>query len=158
MDSEGGKTGAAGVPAGWYGDPAGHLRWWDGRAWGPAAPAPNPTLPSTTPAALAHLGCVLGGVVPLVVYLTANKADRFTRTHAAEALNMQLTLLCVWVPVVILASVLIVVTHSPVGFLALWLLAVAGFVLNLVWGIRAAGRARRWQPWRYPVRIGFVRG
>jgi Protein of unknown function (DUF2510) len=38
------NTGGAGIPAGWYTDPAGsgHLRWWDGSAW-TAHLAPQPT-------------------------------------------------------------------------------------------------------------------
>lgn len=35
-------------PAGWYQDPQGVTRWWDGTVWGEAAPPP---LPTSSPAA-----------------------------------------------------------------------------------------------------------
>ena len=30
-------------PAGWYPDPTGQVRYWDGRTWGPRAPRSRPT-------------------------------------------------------------------------------------------------------------------
>ncbi|MCA0331632.1 MAG: DUF805 domain-containing protein [Actinobacteria bacterium] len=44
------------VPAGWYPDPSvpGQLRYWDGRAWGPAAPTPPPPPAASAPFAPPH--------------------------------------------------------------------------------------------------------
>ena len=81
-------TGVRGFPVpGWYADADGVARWWDGGAWGPAAP---PRAEHSL-AVISHLGWIAGGfIVSLAIRLTADKRDEFTGHHASEALNLQL--------------------------------------------------------------------
>lgn len=81
----------AGPPPGWYVDPSGGSRWWDGTGWGPTAPdrPGGGGSNSRTLATLAHLGAVFGSfVVPLVIYLSADPRDRYVRHHAREGLGV----------------------------------------------------------------------
>ena len=151
-------------------DPTGAWRWWDGRAWGAAAamaPTTNRTL-----AVLSHLGSLLGGfLVPLIIYLTADKRDRYLRHHAAEGLNFQLTLL-VGVGVAFLAmfgafalGALGASSGEGAGFAAffggfflVWLLIMVLSFGGMVLGIVGAVRANQGVWWRYPVCIRFVKG
>lgn len=163
-------------PPGWYPDAYG-LRWWDGAAWGayapPAAPghAPYPfggwseEESGKTAAIFAHLGCVFGGfLLPLVIYLTQKDQNRFTRHHAAEALNFQLTLIVGWVGVVAVAFgglLLWGATSDSTDFpwplilvvVAIALVGVSTWVFSIIGAIKAS--QKEW--WTYPIRIRFVR-
>ena len=106
-----------------------------------------------------HLGLVLGGfVVPLVLHLSSDERDRFTRSHTAEALNYHLTLLCLFIPLIGIDFALTIAIESPAGILAGYALILAGWVVSLIWSIKAAIHAGRGQQWRYPLRIPFVHG
>ena len=157
------------TPPGWYVDPTGAWRWWDGSTWGLAAAAPPS--PNRSLAVLSHLGSVLGGfLLPLVIYLTADRRDRFLRHHAAEGLNFQLTLLLgVGLAVVAMfgAFFLGILGASGGGtgafaffggFFVVWLLIMALSFGGIVLGILGAVRANQGVWWRYPVCIRFVRG
>src|SRR5262245_21251917 len=103
MDDAGASTAAGRPPPGWYPDPHGQVRWWDGHGWtdqtqltpgaaGPGMAMYGPGGPNKTLATVAHLGGLVGGfVTPLVVYLIDGGKDRFVRHNAAEALNFQIT-------------------------------------------------------------------
>jgi len=66
------------IQPGWYPDPgSGHLRWWDGRYWGPFH-GPSPANPRST-AALAHYLGILGLLGPLNIMLTNSSNDPFVR-------------------------------------------------------------------------------
>lgn len=99
-----------------------------------------------------------GFVVPLVLHLSSDERDRFTRSHTAEALNYQLTVLCLFIPVIVISFVLTIAVESPAGILAGDALILAGSVVSLIWSIKAAVCAGRGQEWRYPLRIPFVHG
>lgn len=55
------------VPAGWYDDGHGVMRWWDGQQWGPAQPAPLPVRHKFSGVAIA--GFVLA-VVSVLLFVT----------------------------------------------------------------------------------------
>jgi uncharacterized Tic20 family protein len=146
-------------------------RWWDGTAWGQAAPpapgagVPGPLAPGTamvvggvsdqtSTAALAHALGVIGVLVPcfgwvgpLIVYLTAKPEQPFVRHHAAEELNFQLTLVIAYVVSFVLMFVCI-------GFVT----AVVVWIMNLVFPIIAAVAANRGEWYRYPINIRMVSG
>jgi uncharacterized Tic20 family protein len=134
-------------PPGWYPDPLGQLRWWDGRAWGVAAPPASSTDPKTM-AMLAHaLGIATGFIGPLVIYLTTGKQDPFVRHHSSEALNFQITLLIAMIASAALLCLL-------VGFLLVFIVPIVAIVLEIQ-GTLAASRGE-W--WRYPINIRMVSG
>jgi uncharacterized Tic20 family protein len=157
-------------PAGWYSDPTGQLRWWDGSGWTAAAASRPGSGGGTSPKTmgmLAHLGGLVGGwLVPLIVYLVDGGKDRFVRHNASEGLNFQLTLL--------IANLVFLVPFFAI-FLVPFLgatgagLAVGGFIVyfvasfgllgvNLGFSIMGMVKASRGEWWEYPVRIRFVKG
>jgi uncharacterized protein len=126
-------------------------------------------------AVMAHVGALLAGfLVPLVIYASAK--DQFTRRHAAEALNWQLTLLGIIVifmvpfmampfafPLLATSS-----TEDPgvffgafagffAGMFALMGLMLVIMVVNLIFVITATMRASRREDYRYPLTIRLVK-
>lgn len=153
-----GDTGKA-VPPGWYPDPTGQTRWWDGTQWGQAAAQtpmatgqpqmgqPGGGDPMGT-AMLAHvLGIVAGFVGPLIIYLMYNDKDPFVRHHAAEALNFQITLFIAYMVSALLMIVIIGILLLPVVMVG-----------AIVFGIQGAMAAKRGEWWVYPVNIRMVSG
>ncbi|WP_372443460.1 DUF4870 domain-containing protein [Rhabdothermincola sediminis] len=144
-------------PPGWYPDPTGQLRWWDGQQWGQAAqpgPSPAPT-PATgsggdpkTLAMLSHLLAIFAGfLAPLVIYLVNGERDPFIRHHSAESLNFQITLFIAYVVCFVLMFVLI----GFVLFFVVW-------IASLVFMIQATIAANRGEWYRYPINIRMVPG
>ena len=165
----------AGAPPGWYADPVGVLRWWDGQHWGPAAGELPPAGPFTAPpnktlAILSHLGPVLGGfILPLVIYLAADRNDRYVHHHASEGLNFQLTFMIAWFAGFALVFVgfsgLAATSASGgggavlgVGFFGLFFGMFALMALSWVFAIIGAIQASKGTWWRYPICIRFVKG
>lgn len=161
-------------PPGWYPDGA-HLRWWDGRHWGPFAPVGPPgtgmSLQSEeergrSMAVISHLGFVAGFILPLILYLLEKgKPDRnrFVCHHACEALNFTITFMIVWVGsfvVMIVTSSLAIGTGDTQSFpwpFAVFFPVMFGFMgLNYLFGILGMVRANRGVWWRYPINIRFV--
>ena len=139
-------------PPGWYPDPQGVNRWWDGTQWGEAAtPAPVASSSTSDPKSMAVLAQVLGiltGLIgPLIIYLVNGEKDPYVRHHSSEALNFQLTVLIAYLVSFVLMLVLI-------GFLLFFVV----WVLAIIWGIQAAIAANRGEWYRYPVSIRFVSG
>lgn len=174
----------AGPPPGWYLDPTGVSRWWDGQAWGmaahelappvqagapgsPAAPY-GPPRPNKTLAILSHLGVVLGGfILPLVIYLAADRNDAYVRHHASEGLNFSLSILVLQLGSFILffGGFALTAASGSSGvfagfglFFLVWLLWLGVFVGALVFGIMAAVKASQGIWYRYPVTFRFVKG
>lgn len=97
-------------------------------------------------ATLIHLGGLFFGfLAPLIGYLVVKDRGPFVRSHAATALNFQLTLLIAYV----VGSILLIVL---VGFFVL----IAAYVLNIVFCIVAAVRANQGDWYQYPMSIRFV--
>ncbi len=149
-------------PAGWYPDPMGTVRWWDGTAWGQAAPV-APSVPVAQPygappvsswqdeRTLAVLAPVLmlffGFIGPLVIYLVAKPEQAYARHHAAEALNFSITLF-----IAALVSLLLVLVIIGIPLLLVVI------VLGIVFPIIAAIAANRGEWYRYPINIRIVPG
>jgi uncharacterized Tic20 family protein len=154
-------------PPGWYLDPAGAQRWWDGWQWGPAAPMRSESADGKTLALVAHLGFLgVGPVLPLVLRLTEGKRNAFVRHHATEALNFQLTYLLVFLVGFVAFVGTSVASTPPTGratavppvfFVVFAAMMVAG-VANLAFSVLGCVRASQERWWRYPVSIRFVRG
>lgn len=163
-------------PPGWYPDPQGQTRWWDGSAWTAQTQSVTaynaPAAPNRTLATVAHLGGLIGGwITPLIVYLIDGGKDPYVRHNAAEALNFQITeqiaSLVLTIPAIIclFASLPAAGTRggSPNGafFGAFFLfigMAMILRILNIVWSIMGMVRANKLEYWRYPVRFNFVKG
>ena len=138
---------------GWYADPSGQQRWWDGSQWGIAA---SSSVPATTGTAtdeqgLATLAQVLaiftGFLGPLVIWFMARPDQPFVKHHAAEALNFQIT-------VTIAAFVSALLMLVLVGFLLLPVVLIGAFVLEVL----AAIAANRGEWYRFPINLRLVPG
>ena len=99
---------------------------------------------------LCHLLGIVGFLGPLIVWLIKKDEHPFIDQQGKEALNWQLTVLIVWVG----------------GMLTIWipfagcltgLLLPAVWVANLVFCILGAVKANEGQPYKYPVKISFVK-
>jgi uncharacterized Tic20 family protein len=136
----------AAPPPGWYPDPYGQSRWWDGHAWGVAAPATGGSDPRQT-AMLSHLLALLTGFIgPLIMYsMESSKRDPFVRHHTTEALNFSLTVL-------IASLVCIPLMFICIGFLLIPIISIGA----IVYGIQACIAANRGEWYRYPVCLRMV--
>ncbi|MFZ4517391.1 MAG: DUF4870 domain-containing protein [Microthrixaceae bacterium] len=149
------------TPPGWYQDPTGATRWWDGTQWGQAAPpaqVPAVAYPQGAGASswedqkgLAVLAQVLpifaGFIGPLIIYLVARDDQRYAKHHAAEALNFSITLFIAYLVCFALMFVLI-------GFVLIFVVMIGGIVLHVM----AAIAASRGEWYRYPINIRMVPG
>jgi len=162
------EAAAVSTPApGWYFDPTGSLRWWDGTAWGPAAPVPVPSVEDAGKAmsVLSWLGFfVMYFVVALAVRLIERDGNRFARWHASEALNLQLTFVLLWNlvlgPVVIITMVTSIGSESqgpPAAFFLMLPVAGTLFITCAAGCIYGAVRAGRGDWWRCQFAIPFLR-
>jgi uncharacterized Tic20 family protein len=143
-------------PPGWYPDPNGQTRWWDGQAWGAPAPAtpatvtPQVAAPSDarSMAMLSHLLAIFTGFLgPLVIYLMNGRKDPFVRHHSSEALNFQITY-----------TIALIVSIVAIFFLVGFLLFPAVVITALVFEIQGTIAANRGEWWRYPINIRMVPG
>lgn len=141
---------------GWYQDPAGAARWWDGGAWGPPARAEQE---NRSWAVVSHVSFfVLPLVAAVVLRVTVGRQGRFVRHHTNEALNAQL-----WMAILWNGSIGTVIATSPDAGPPGWgwaLLGVAGLAWLglLVLGVVGAVRASQGRYWRYPLPFRFTRG
>lgn len=151
-------TGGATTAPGWYPDPTGLMRWWDGTQWGPyqeggaGAMAPvnvaQPGLPDArSQAALANWLGLLGFVGPLIIYVTSGDKDPFVKHHAAEALNFQITMGIG----ILVSGILMCVLIGFVTIFVFW-------GMSIVFAIIAAQAANRGEWYRYPMSIRMVSG
>jgi uncharacterized Tic20 family protein len=102
------------------------------------------------------MGSLFGSfVLPLVIYLVTPKSDGFTRHHAAEGLNWQLTFLIWWLGCFVALAVF---EPAGPGGVLLVLVIVATFFAGLGFSIAGMVGAARGRWWSYPIRIRFVAG
>ncbi|MBT8241611.1 MAG: DUF4870 domain-containing protein [Acidimicrobiales bacterium] len=155
-------------PAGWYPDEnAGMQRYWDGAEWtdqvappigaapgGPPAPG-APAVPAgagldaTDPKLIATMTHVLGiffSFVPALIVYLVKSDDPFIRHHAAQALNLEITLWIAWIITVALFFVLI-------GFLIAPFLLIGGIVLHVL----PAMRANKGEYYNIPLTIPIIK-
>lgn len=140
-------------PPGWYPDPSGQNRWWDGQQWGIAAsssgsPAVAGASDERSMATLAQVLAIFTGFLgPLVIYLVVKDDQPFAKHHAAEALNFQIT-------VTIAAIVSGILMLLLIGFLLLPAVLIGALVLEII----AAIAANRGEWYRFPVNLRLVPG
>lgn len=165
------------VPPGWYPEPGGDLRYWDGTEWTEhRAPAPKladptatagiaaplqsetpsllePTSDERTMATLAHaLSIVASILAPLVIWALKKDESPFVRAHAAEALNFSISVVIYGFAYVVLALPLIFVGIGILMLLLLPVFAIVVFVLHIV----AAMAANRGELYKYPFSIRLI--
>jgi len=118
------------------------------QAWAAAPPVPLRPDEERTWAILAHvLPLVVGGFLPpLIIWLAFKGRGAYLEDQAKEALNFQLTLLIAYVIGFITIFILI-------GFV---ILAAAG-IAALVFAILAGVASSRYEWYRYPLTIRFVK-
>lgn len=110
------------------------------------APAPARHAQGHTAALLVHLSGVLTGcLLPALFYLLARRSMSFTRSHSAEAVNFQLTLMLGYVGAAIVAVLF-------TGYLIL----VPIWLIGLVFCIQAAMAAEAGAEYHYPFTVRFV--
>ena len=156
------------TPPGWYHDGTA-VRWWDGTAWGPYAPAvpayaPDPVAEGKGAAVVSHLGFLACWfVIPLIVRSTAGTTNAYVRHHATEALNF---MICASVLYFVVWGFWIVGFFSAAfadgtadssSFVIWWILLIGIQLIALAFAITGAVRASQGVWWRYPISIRFVR-
>jgi uncharacterized Tic20 family protein len=149
-------------PPGWYVDSGGTQRWWDGSAWGPAAPSQTTEEQGRLLSLLCHLSVMIAAILfPLIIRQTEGKKNAFVRHHATEALNFHLTFLCAWFSgfAVMAATTIGAPADSfPVLSFVVFALMFVMFFCAVGLGVLASVRASQERWWRYPVSIRFVPG
>ncbi len=114
-------------------------------------------------AMLAHLLQIFTGFIgPLVLYLVKREQSKFVAFHALQALVWQVTYMAfMMVGGVATFAITILTMHNshgfPVFFLFFWLLAMAGWCLNLILGILYTIKANNGEWSSYPVIGQWVR-
>ncbi|MEN8114090.1 MAG: DUF4870 domain-containing protein [Actinomycetota bacterium] len=100
-------------------------------------------------AAAAHLVPLVGFgfVAPLVIWLMRRDTDPYTEYHARDALNFQISFL-----IYLIAS--FVLLFAIIGFVLLPIVAIWGFVVMIIAGVKAANG----EFYRYPLIFRFVTG
>lgn len=97
----------------------------------------------------------LGWVGPLVIFLMYKDRDRFVRFHAAEALNGAIAVVIAEIVLAILIGIFGIVTLG-VGW-ALFPLAGAPALVQLVFAIIGAVKANQGEAWKYPLNLRLVK-
>lgn len=119
------------------------------QAAAPAAPyvGPPPTQDEKTMAMLAHLLAIVTWFVgPLIIWMIKKDQSPFVNDQGKEALNFQITMLIGWV-------VSIIASFFCIGVF----IGLALFVVNLVFCIMAAMKAKDGIAYRYPFAIRLIK-
>lgn len=105
-------------------------------------------------AMLSHLLAIFTGWLgPLIIYLVEKDKNPFTREHAAESLNFQLTIIIVTLGLLILGIPLLFI---GIGFLFI-LAASAISIVALIFTIIATVETSKGRHYRYPACIRFIK-
>ena len=100
------------------------------------------------------LALVASIIAPLVIYLVKMNESRFVRFHAAQALNMGITVIIESVAIFIVGVFLAFILHG-FGFLLMLLAFLALGIAHLVYLIMGAVRSNQGQLYRVPTIICF---
>jgi uncharacterized Tic20 family protein len=149
--------GPAGAPppdreqqADWPADQAPAHEQWARRLADQARGAADISPPQVRRAVLSYLGIPFLGFLPaLAVYLITPRASGFVRRHAAQALNLSITLLLYNISAVILGGLLALDTVTAAVLITVPLLA-ALWIVTLVYLVLAAVAAGRGEDYRIP--------
>lgn len=115
---------------------------------------PQPTTPGTltaptaddkTMAMIAHLGGIVGFIIPLIIWLIKKDQSPFVNDQGKESLNFQITMVIAWM-VVITTSFLFI------GFLLMPIVLIG----NLIFCIMGGLAAQRGETYRYPVTLRLI--
>lgn len=105
------------------------------------------TSDETTWSMLSHLGgIVLGFLAPLIIMLTKGNESPYTKRHAVEALNFQITLIIGYFVAFVLTFVVIGIVLFPLLYIA-----------NIVFCIIAGMAANKGQDYMYPLTLRLVK-
>lgn len=105
----------------------------------------------TTFAGIAHLGAMVGPIIPLAVWLARRNEDRFSRDEAAKAANFGMAVL------VTLALATVVRVYVPlVAFLGT-LAQLVVLVVAIFFTVQAHRNVRRGAPASYPFNLKVVK-
>ncbi|WP_114854873.1 DUF4870 domain-containing protein [Brachybacterium sp. YJGR34] len=97
----------------------------------------------------------LGWVGPLIIFLIYKDRNRFTRFHAAEALNGAIAVVIVQIVLGIVLTLFGIITLG-FGFFLMPLVGLPALV-QLIFSIIAAVKANQGEYWNYPVSIRLVK-
>lgn len=135
----------------------------------PLTPNYQPNQKELSDAALAHYLGIIGWIGPLVMLLTSGQKSPYVRSHAAKALNFQLSLMiysfagmilmCVLSTIFIAAAVASEAEWIAVIVWILYLLAAVGLLAwDIVASCTAGSRAKRGETHRYAASITMIKG
>lgn len=166
-----------GPEPGWYVDPEGATRWWDGERWTShvssvfSAPTARGEPPGFDPAndrtmaLVAHLVALFGGILGIgILYVVVNDRSDFVRHHLTEALNFAicLTVVSFVAPLLMLGVVfggLVVLGEPGLGLMfLLFPVAIAVSLVAVVLPIMAMVAANKGEWYRYPFIVRAVKG
>jgi|GEM_PF-893481 len=131
----------------------------------PVAPAP-PTQDECTMAFLAHLLQVFTGFIGPLIIFCVKQDSRFVKFHALQSLVWQLCYMALFFCVMIgfFFSIFTSLAHLPPGshgqgpppgffvfFPVFWLLAMGGWIVNVILGVVYGIRAKRGEWAAYPI-------
>ena len=110
-------------------------------------PTTLPTSDEKTFAILAHILTIVSSfIAPLVIYLLKKDESPYVAEHAKESLNFQITMFILYIVSAILIIVLI-------GFLLIWALTIANFILVIIATVKAGEN----KMYRYPVNFRLIK-
>lgn len=110
-------------------------------------PTTLPTSDEKTFAILAHILTIVSSfIAPLIIYLLKKDESPYVAEHAKESLNFQITMFILYIVSAILIIVLI-------GFLLIWALTIANFILVIIATIKAGEN----KMYRYPVNFRLIK-
>jgi uncharacterized Tic20 family protein len=105
----------------------------------------------TTMAATAHLGALLGPVIPLVIWLARRRDDAFATAESAKAVNFSLAALFVFALGTLVRMFVPLVGF--IGTLAQWVVP----IVALYFCVQAFRSAKRGAPASYPYQFKVVK-
>ena len=161
MNEPGTSPPPAGPPAGWYPDAQGVTRWWDGTAWGQAAPVPQGRQPGVQQYGVQQYGVQQYGVQQYGVQPAAPVADERTLAVLAHVLAIFFGFLGPLVIYLIARPEQRFARHhasEALNFSITLFIAAIVWIGGLVLHILAAVAANRGEWYRYPVNLRLVPG